>query len=80
MLGIATAYTRAVLSSSRAVLVIACTLTVLYGYFYILLQIQDYALLFGNIGLVVILATVMYLTRSLDWWTFGKTTDPGDSE
>ncbi len=43
-------------------------LAVLYGYLYLLLQIEDYALLFGAIILFVILATVMYVTRKVDWY------------
>ncbi|HBQ59041.1 MAG TPA: hypothetical protein DD671_05300, partial [Balneolaceae bacterium] len=33
-----------------------------------LLQLQDYALLMGSIGLFVVLALVMYLTRHIDWF------------
>lgn len=43
-------------------------LAVLYGYLYVLLQNQDYALLMGSIGLFVIMAVVMYLTRKIDWY------------
>ena len=35
----------------------------LYGYLYVLLQLEDYALLMGSVGLFVILALVMFLTR-----------------
>jgi inner membrane protein len=40
----------------------------LYGYLYVLLQLEDYALLLGTVGLFAILAAVMYLTRNLDWY------------
>jgi inner membrane protein len=43
-------------------------LTLLYGFFYSLLQLEDYALLLGSIGLFIILATIMYLTRKVDWY------------
>jgi inner membrane protein len=43
-------------------------LTLLYGFFYSLLQLQDYALLMGSIGLFIILAVIMYLTRNIDWY------------
>ncbi len=33
-----------------------------------LLQLEDYALLLGTVGLFTILATVMYVTRDLDWY------------
>jgi inner membrane protein len=39
-----------------------------YGFFYSLLQLQDYALLMGSLGLFLILGTVMYLTRHIDWY------------
>jgi hypothetical protein len=38
------------------------------GYFYVLLQLEDWALLLDTVGLFVILATVMYVTRNLDWY------------
>lgn len=48
--------------------IILGVLTLLYGYLYILLQLQDYALLMGSIGLFVVLSLVMYLTRTIDWF------------
>lgn len=39
----------------------------LYSYLYALLQLEDYALLLGSLGLFLILALVMYLTRKIDW-------------
>ena len=41
-------------------------LALLYGFFYSLLQLQDYALLLGSLGLLMILATIMYLTRHIE--------------
>jgi inner membrane protein len=29
---------------------------------------QDYALLFGSIGLFIVLGTFMYLTRKINWY------------
>jgi inner membrane protein len=43
-------------------------LVVLYGFFYSLLQLQDYALLMGSLGLLLILAAIMALTRNIDWY------------
>jgi inner membrane protein len=40
---------------------------VLYGYLFVLLQLEDYALLMGSLGLFAILALVMFLTRRIDW-------------
>ena len=43
----------------------------LYGYLYVLLMNEDSALLIGSIGFFVILAAVMFATRSVDWYTAG---------
>ncbi|WP_262915594.1 cell envelope integrity protein CreD [Niabella ginsengisoli] len=40
----------------------------LYAYIFILIQLQDYALLFGSIGLFVIIAILMYFSRKIDWY------------
>lgn len=43
-------------------------LTMLYGFIYILIQLEDTALLVGSIALFIILATVMYITRKINWY------------
>ncbi|MBN2328673.1 MAG: cell envelope integrity protein CreD [Candidatus Omnitrophica bacterium] len=62
-------YCIAVLKGKRRAAIIAAVTTVLYGYLYILLMNQDYALLIGSIGLFLILAAIMYLTRKIDWYS-----------
>jgi inner membrane protein len=44
----------------------------LYGYLYILLRSQDYALLIGSFGLFFTIAIVMYLTRNINWYNSGS--------
>jgi inner membrane protein len=51
-------------------------LTVLYALLYVLLQLEDYALLVGSLGLLAILAIVMYITRKIDWFTIGRPQAP----
>jgi inner membrane protein len=43
---------------------LACAL---YGFLYLLLRLEDCALLAGSIGLLVILALLMFVTRRMDW-------------
>lgn len=62
------AYSKSVLSSKTIASVMFIILSVLYGFLYVLLQIEDYALLLGSIGLFVILGILMYLTRKIDWY------------
>lgn len=60
-------YSVAVLRGRLRALLMTVVLGVLYGYLYVLLQLEDYALLLGAVGLFVILAIVMFLTRRIDW-------------
>lgn len=70
-------YTRSILSKKmgRALFGI---LTILYGYLFITLQLEDYALLFGSLGLFTTLSAVMYLTRKVDWYSLQTVTDQND--
>ena len=61
-------YTQSVFKNIRITLVFNGILSLLYGFFYSLLQLEDYSLLLGSIGLLIILAVVMYLTRNIDWY------------
>jgi inner membrane protein len=63
-----TVYSYSVLSDKLKTGIIFGVLMILYGYLYILLQLQDYAMLLGSAGLFVVLAMVMYLTRKIDWF------------
>jgi len=63
-----TVYSYSVLSDTFKTGIIFVVLTILYGFLYILLQLQDYALLLGSVGLFAVLALVMYVTRNIDWF------------
>jgi inner membrane protein len=63
-----TLYSKSILNTGQQVLFVSGILTFLYFYLYVILQLQDFALLLGSIGLFVILAVVMYLTRKVDWY------------
>ncbi|MBN2480246.1 MAG: inner membrane CreD family protein [Bacteroidales bacterium] len=42
---------------------------VLYNFLFVILQLADYALLIGNIGLVIILAVFMFFARKINYNT-----------
>ena len=60
-------YAGGLLRSLRMALFISFLLVVQYGFVYILIQSQDYALLMGSVGLFVTLAIVMYFSRKVKW-------------
>ena len=67
IIGLNTAYSAAVLKSWRRALLIGALLTALYVVLYVLLSLEAFSLLIGSVMLFVALATVMYLTRNLNW-------------
>lgn len=72
-------YSRAVAARTAVAGVMAGVLVFLYAFLFVLLQLQDYALLLGSVALFVILALVMYLTRTLDWFVLGRSSGEAGS-
>jgi inner membrane protein len=44
------------------------SLAVLYGFIFVLIRLEDTALLVGSISLFIILATLMYASRRIKWY------------
>lgn len=65
-------YSATVLATRKRAVSIALVLAALYVFLYLTLQAENFALLAGSIGLWVILAAVMYLTRRIDWYGASK--------
>jgi inner membrane protein len=58
-------YAGAIFSNRKYGIIVGLILFMLYAYFYTLLQLQLYSLLFGSIGMAVMLSVIMLLTRDL---------------
>lgn len=67
-----TAYARSIFKTRFLSLLTGLVLLVLYGFVFIILQLQDYALLVGSLGLFVALTLTMYLTRNINWYAMGE--------
>jgi inner membrane protein len=63
LIGLIAAYSKAVLGGPARAAVIGGVLSLLYGTLYVLLQLEDYALLAGSLILFAALAVLMYVTR-----------------
>ncbi len=61
-------YTYSSFKEKKSTLIAASTLTVLYVFLFVNLQLKDYGLLFGSIGLFIALALFMILTRNIKWY------------
>jgi len=62
-------YVGVILHSRKVALFVTFLLVVQYGFVFILIQLQDYALLMGSLGLFVTLAIVMQASRKIKWQT-----------
>ncbi len=60
-------YSISILKNKKFPLFISLALTALYSFIYVIIQLENYALLVGSIGLFVILGAVMYFSRKIDW-------------
>ena len=58
-------YAGAIFANRKYGIIVGLILFMLYAYFYTLLQLQLYSLLFGSIGMAVMLSVIMILTRNL---------------
>ena len=61
-----------ILRSGVRTLIIAVLLGGIYGYLYVALQLQDYALLLGTAALFAVLAAVVFVTRNIDWYAWDR--------
>lgn len=71
-IGLITLYSAGVFKSPRLVLQLFLLLTMIYGFIFIVLQLEDYALLAGSIGIFSALAAVMYYSRNVDWYNLSR--------
>jgi inner membrane protein len=68
IVGLVTLYTKSMFKNRTLTIVICTILTLLYVFIYSIIQMEDYALLMGSIGLFSVLAIFMYLSRKIDWY------------
>jgi inner membrane protein len=67
-------YTHSIYKIKKVTLTVCSSLIALYTFLFVILQLSDYSLLFGNIGLVIILGIIMYFSRKIDWYSTTKKT------
>ena len=65
-------YSISIFTSKKLSFLLFAILTVLYGFLFVTLQMSDYALLTGSIGLTIMLASTMYFTRNINWYTIRR--------
>ena len=61
-------YSTGVLKSGTRGGLLTGGLALVYGFLYVVLQLQDFSLLMGTAGLFILLAAIMAATRKTDWY------------
>jgi inner membrane protein len=68
-------YSLSVFKKFSLSLILIFTLCGIYGFLFTTLQLVDYALLMGSIGLLLILGLTMYFTRNINWYSLNMKTE-----
>ena len=61
-------YSLSIFKARKLTLLLVVILGGIYGFLFVTLQLADYALLMGSIGLALILGATMYFTRNINWY------------
>ena len=79
-IGLITAYTHSIFKNKIQTGALTGMLCLLYIFLYVVLQLEDVALLIGSIGLFVILGTIMFFSLKISWYKEEETEDKDESE
>jgi inner membrane protein len=71
-----TLYVRSIFRSRGRTAMLAAILTLLYVFLYVVLQLEDVALLIGSVGLFAILGAIMYASRKVNWYKTDESETP----
>ncbi|WP_316823400.1 cell envelope integrity protein CreD [Pedobacter gandavensis] len=66
----------AFLRNKKTAMAFALILSIFYGFIYVIIQLQDLALLFGSIGLFITVAALMYFSVKINWNKSGDSIPP----
>lgn len=69
-----TLYSKTIFKNMRLTLIQGGILTAIYIFIYTIIQLEEYSLLFGSIGLFIVLAVIMFISRNIDWYSVGTKT------
>jgi inner membrane protein len=60
-------YTKSIMKSVKTALIMGLVLVALYSFMYTIIQLEETSLLVGSIGLFVVLAIIMQLSKKINW-------------
>jgi inner membrane protein len=69
VIALITVYSLSIFKNKRMSGLMCMILIILYAFVFTILQLEDYALLMGSIGLFIVLAVIMSLSRRINWYS-----------
>ncbi len=72
VVGMITLYSMSVFKKNKLSILLMAILSSLYGFVFTTMQLTEYALLMGSIGLAVILGLTMYFTKNINWYKLNE--------
>ncbi len=66
-IGLVSLYVKAIFKNTRLSLINFLMMFIIYLFVFIIIQLEQYALLVGSIGLFIVLSTAMYFSRNITW-------------
>lgn len=79
-IGLITAYTHSIFKNKMQTGALAAMLCTLYIFLYVVLQLEDVALLIGSVGLFIILGVIMFFSRKINWYKEEETEEDNVTE
>jgi inner membrane protein len=70
-IGLIAMYSASILKVKGLVIQLTALLVAMYTFIFVILQLEDFALLAGSLGIFATLAAVMYYSRKVDWYNLG---------
>ncbi len=65
-------FVRMITKDSRTMFLFAGILALFYSFIFVLMQLRDYSLIVGTIGVFVILAVLMRVSAKINWFSFDR--------
>jgi len=67
-IGLITAYTHSIFKNKSQTVILSSLLCGLYVFLFVILQLEDIALLIGSVGLFIILGVIMFVSRKINFY------------
>lgn len=61
-------YAKSIFKNLKQIAILTVLLCLLYSFLYVILQLEDVALLIGSVSLFIILGVVMFVSRRVNWY------------